>query len=139
MVNLTNLTYPIVIGSMIGRYSNSGSNDHRFKITVDGIEHIIDTMNFEGRLSVGSLYSNYQSTTNGAIGRQYPYGQAGSSNSHYGTSYYDTYEQPMHQYQAGMPMLYAERSFKFEDYVSAVLNFNSYNTAYVQYHQLGIS
>ena len=137
VVNLTNLTYPIIIGAMIGRYSNS-SIDHKFKITIDGVEHIIDTMNFDGRLCVGSLYNSFQSTTNGAVGRTYPYGPQGLNNAHYGRYWYDSVEQPIHQYQAGMLMLYAERSFKFEDYVSGCLTFNDYNAAYVQYHQLGI-
>ena len=138
VVNLTNLTYPIVIGAMIGRTSNATS-DHKFRITVDGVEHIIDTANFAGRLVVGSLFMDSQSTTNGANGRGYPLGYPGVTQEHNGQIRYDTAEQPMHQYQAGYLMLYAERSFKFEDYVSAVLTFSDYNRAYVQYHQLGIT
>tara|TARA_Y100001934_G_scaffold109369_1_gene133987 strand:- start:347 stop:985 length:639 start_codon:yes stop_codon:yes gene_type:complete len=138
VVNLTNLTYPIVIGAMIGRTSNATS-DHKFRITVDGVEHIIDTANFQGRLVVGSLFMDSQSTTNGANGRGYPLGYPGVTQEHNGQIRYDTAEQPMHQYQAGYLMLYAERSFKFEDYVSAVLTFSDYNRAYVQYHQLGIT
>jgi hypothetical protein len=37
-----------------------------------------------------------------------------------------------------MPTLYAESSFKFEDYVSRVLTYNDYNAAYVQYQTLGV-
>lgn len=138
VVNLTNLTYPIVIGCMIGRISNANS-DHRFRITVDGVEHIIDTAIFQGRLVVGSLWSDAHSTANGANGRFYPHGYPGLTTAHNGQIRYDNIEQPMHQYQSGNLMLYAEKSFKFEDYVSAVLTFSDYNRAYVQYHELGMT
>ena len=137
VLNLTNLSNPIIIGIMLGRYSNSGSTDHRFRITVDGKQYIIDANAFEGRLCLGSLYNPTQSTANGATGRFYPNGATGA-NAHYARYHYDTAEQPIHTFQDGMPMLYAESSFKFEDYVSSVLTLNDYNAAYVQYQTLGI-
>ena len=138
VVNLTNLTYPIVIGCMMGRISNATS-DHKFRITVDGVEHIIDTPNFQGRLVVGSLFLDAASTQNGSNARSFALGYPGTTQANNGQIRYDSIEQPMHQYQSGYLMLYAERSFKFEDYVSAVLTYNDYNRAYVQYHELGMT
>ena len=138
VLNLTNLSNPIIIGVMLGRYSNSGSTDHRFRITVDGKQYIIDANTFEGRLCLGSLYNPTQSTTNGATGRFYAQGATGVNNVHYPRYFYDTAEQPIYTFQDGMPTLYAESSFKFEDYVSSVLTFNDYNAAYVQYQTLGV-
>ena len=137
-VHLTNLVNPIVIGCFIGRYANQSTADHKMKITVDGREYIMEMENFEGRMVLGSTYLNVSTTSNQLNGRSGSVGYNTLSTTHFGQSRWDTVEQPMHQYQDGNLMLYAEESLKFEDYLSASTNTNTpMHYAGVQYQFLG--
>ena len=126
ILNLSSLSNPVIMGTIVGRFPNTGGTSHKLKITVDGTETIIaPSTTFNGRLVVGGL--NHQAEADSGYGQNAggmrfltwnDYGDDSDSYA-YGQAFI---EHPMDMLVHGMPVLYAEDSLKVEiwdDNVSA--------------------
>ena len=139
VLNLTNLTRPVIMGNYVGRYPNSSSH-HKVKFTVDGREYETPAgYYFNGRLVIGALNNQGVGHDGGYVGsgiRYLAYTQTGASG---GTSYSQPYgciEDPNDMYARGYPLLYAENSLKVEMWSNVQATNQNYKRAGVTWRYL---
>ena len=147
VVNLSSLSYPIIIGNVVTSYYN-GNATYKIKFTIDGVETIIEpTTSFHGRLvwgaqnveSKGMSASQYNSY---GYGMRYLHPYAGEFGAYQGSSgksvsaARQSLEHPIDMYVHGFPVLLAEKSAKVEVQASQVYNNTYYNYSFVNWANL---
>lgn len=140
IVNMSSLSSPIIVAGIIGRYCTSGH--HYFRITVDGIQYTTPVQVFTGRLVLGSFnvrssaVSASQYNSQGYGFRWWLYNDPGNNLDTHAEIGYQSVEDPMDLFVDGCPLLYAETSFKLEEFVTGVSTSTYYNYCYYQYRTL---
>ena len=131
ILNLSNLSNPVIMGTFVGRYPNA-TNTTKVRFTVDGTETVIaPSTTWNGRLVVGGMnFEGFGDTSYGqaAGGMRFLYYNTAADASTTHANGNGFVESPMDMLVHGMPVLYAEDSLKVEIWDS-----NVYASGYYYY------